>query len=150
MPIKFSFLNCFLKDLQLSRLLIGSGIEFQSISAEYRQDLSPQVVVLTLGSTGAKSPALPSVFFCFCSFLVSPLPKSNMAPRQTFHRNPRGTPATQAIAVQTTPLKQPNTQYIFQLRKGIISFQYSMSSPGEGIYCVNVLFIFIRLLWTKV
>ena len=28
MPIKFSFLNCFLKDLQLSSLLIGSGIEF--------------------------------------------------------------------------------------------------------------------------
>ena len=51
MPIKFSFFNCFLKDLQLSSLPIGSGREFQSFAAEYRQDLSPQVVVLTLGNT---------------------------------------------------------------------------------------------------
>ena len=32
----------------------------------------------------------------FHSFSVSPLPKSNMAPRQTIHRNLRGLPATQA------------------------------------------------------
>ena len=34
----------------------------------------------------AKSLPAPLHFSLFCSFSVSPLPKSNMAPKQTFHR----------------------------------------------------------------
>ena len=46
-------------------------------------------------------PRLPSPSSLFRSFSVSPLPKSNMAPRQTFHRNLRRSPATQATKRNT-------------------------------------------------
>ena len=61
--------------------------------------------VVTKGRGAGESPPLPSPLSLFRSFSVSPLPKFNMAPRQTFHRNLRGASATQA-----KPL--PNNAYV--------------------------------------
>ena len=52
---------------------------------------------------GTKSSPLLSPSWLFCSFSVSPLPKSNILPRQMFHQNLQGPPATQAVYTTLSP-----------------------------------------------